>query len=55
MHFYGDYPAGAANDPDAPFNDNTKICKHCGETLLWDGETWLHWETGEEECNNTKL
>lgn len=26
------YPAGAANDPNAPYNQRTVTCPHCGGT-----------------------
>ena len=43
-------PAGAANDPDAPYNEQTKPCPICGRTLYKKYGEWLHWDTGEEEC-----
>ncbi len=44
------YPLGADNDSNAPFNEETDYCKKCGETIFKQCGSWLHWDTGEEEC-----
>ena len=46
-------PIGSDYDSDNPINEETKICPTCWETIYYDRITnlWLHWETGEEECD----
>lgn len=33
-----------------PTDENTKNCKHCGETVFYNRGSWLHWNTGEVDC-----
>ncbi len=52
------YPAGAADDPNAPFNQVEKECEVCNGT----GDCWWCDGTGEDDngdecldCDNTKI
>ena len=38
-----------------PTDENTKNCKHCGETVFYNRGSWLHWNTGEVDCEDEEL
>lgn len=48
-------PVSAQHFRSAPWNDVTKDCPDCGQTIYRDGEDWIHWNTGKIDCETNYL